>query len=148
MKRFNNNRVRHPSTSHRRLAAMMLAILCIGAFTLADYDLSWRTIDNGGGTSTSASYTLSGTIGQHDAGVMTGGDYVLAGGFWAGGTVSEPECPIPADLNCDGVVDGADLLILLSAWGQCADPSDCPADLNNDGDVDGADLLILLSSWG
>jgi hypothetical protein len=50
-----------------------------------------------------------------------------------------------ADLNCDGVVDGADLLILLSSWGKC---NECPADLNNDGVVDGADLLILLSNWG
>jgi glucose/arabinose dehydrogenase len=52
------------------------------------------------------------------------------------------------DLNCDGVVDGADLLILLSAWGKCADPDNCPADLNDDGTVDGADLLILLAAWG
>jgi hypothetical protein len=55
---------------------------------------------------------------------------------------------IPGDLNGDGVVDGADLLILLSEWGKCDDPDDCPADLNNDGVVDGADLLILLSNWG
>jgi Tol biopolymer transport system component len=52
------------------------------------------------------------------------------------------------DLNGDGVVDGADLLILLSAWGKCNEPDSCPADLNNDGTVDGADLLILLSNWG
>jgi hypothetical protein len=57
------------------------------------------------------------------------------------------DCP-PADLNCDGVVDGSDLLILLSEWGECDDPDDCPADLNNDGFVDGSDLLILLSEWG
>jgi hypothetical protein len=52
------------------------------------------------------------------------------------------------DLNCDGVVDGADLLILLSAWSHCDDPNNCAADLNEDGIVDGADLLILLSNWG
>jgi streptogramin lyase len=55
---------------------------------------------------------------------------------------------IPGDLNGDGVVDGADLLILLSQWGDCDDPGECPGDLNNDGLVDGADLLILLSNWG
>jgi hypothetical protein len=54
----------------------------------------------------------------------------------------------PADLNCDGAVDGADLLILLTAWGECDDPTDCPADLNGDGVVDGGDLLILLANWG
>jgi len=52
--------------------------------------------------------------------------------------------PTP-DLNGDGVVDGADLGILLQSWGTC--PA-CPADLNEDGVVDGADLGILLQSWG
>jgi hypothetical protein len=28
-----------------------------------------------------------------------------------------PQPVAPADLNCDGVVDGGDLLILLSNWG-------------------------------
>jgi hypothetical protein len=48
-----------------------------------------------------------------------------------------------ADLNCDGVVDGADLGMLLSGWGQSG-----PTDLNNDGTTDGADLGMLLSLWG
>jgi hypothetical protein len=54
----------------------------------------------------------------------------------------------PGDLNRDGAVDGADLLMLLSQWGECTDPCECPADLNCDETVDGADLLILLSNWG
>ncbi len=49
-----------------------------------------------------------------------------------------------ADLNGDGVVDGADLGILLGAWGT----SDAGADLNHDGTVDGADLGVLLGAWG
>jgi hypothetical protein len=112
------------------------------------YDISWHTTDGGGGTSTGSDYALSGTIGQPDAGVMSGGDYELAGGFWGGAATDGPDCPIPADLNCDGAVDGADLLILLSAWGDCPNPGNCPADLNSDGAVDGADLLLLLSNWG
>lgn len=51
---------------------------------------------------------------------------------------------ILGDLNGDGVVDGADLGILLGAWG---DGPGSPADLNQDGVVDGADLGILLSAW-
>jgi predicted dienelactone hydrolase len=54
----------------------------------------------------------------------------------------DPGLPSP-DLNGDGVVDGADLGILLAAWGQAGSP----ADLNEDGTVDGADLGILLSAW-
>ncbi|MFO0827373.1 MAG: FG-GAP-like repeat-containing protein [Phycisphaerales bacterium] len=49
-----------------------------------------------------------------------------------------------ADLNGDGVVNAADLGILLGAWGS-SDPS---ADLTNDGAVDAADLGVLLGAWG
>lgn len=55
-----------------------------------------------------------------------------------------PDCEI-GDLNCDGVVDVSDLLILLAAWGNC---ENCPADLNGDGTVDVSDLLVLLANWG
>jgi hypothetical protein len=47
----------------------------------------------------------------------------------------------PADFNGDGAVDGADLGLLLSAWGT---PD---GDLNGDGTTDGADLGLLLSAW-
>ena len=52
--------------------------------------------------------------------------------------------PCPADLNGSGVVDGADLSLVLSAWGS----SPSIADLDHDGDVDGADLSLLLGAWG
>ena len=55
-----------------------------------------------------------------------------------------PACT-PADLNCDGAVDGLDLGQLLGAWGQCGR---CDADLNGDSRVDGIDLGALLGSWG
>lgn len=48
------------------------------------------------------------------------------------------------DLNADGAVNGADLGLLLAAWGTC--PA-CPADLTGDGLVDGADLGLLLANW-
>jgi len=50
---------------------------------------------------------------------------------------------VPADLNGDGIVDGADLGLLLSAWGT-AGPE---ADLDGSGVVDGADLGLVLSAW-
>jgi len=53
--------------------------------------------------------------------------------------------PCPADLSGDGVVDGADLGLLLAAWGACGG---CVADITFDGQVDGADLGMLLASWG
>jgi len=52
-----------------------------------------------------------------------------------------------ADLTGDGVVDGADLGVLLNQWGSAGDPN-VNGDLNGDGTVDGADLGILLNDWG
>jgi hypothetical protein len=54
---------------------------------------------------------------------------------------------IPADLNNDRSVDGADLGMLVSAWGPAGLES-ARADINGNGIVDGADLGILLSFWG
>ena len=56
-----------------------------------------------------------------------------------------PACP--ADLNRDGVVNGADLGLMLGAWGPCPS-SPCAADLNLDGQVNGADLGLMLGAWG
>jgi len=47
------------------------------------------------------------------------------------------------DLTGDGVVDGADLAILLVQWG-----ADGSADFSGDDIVDGADLAVLLAVWG
>jgi len=78
---------------------------------------------------------------------------VRVGGFSGSGTGQlnvfcdgEP-CGEPSDcvgdLNGDGVVNGADLGILLENWGGSG-----VGDLNNDGVVNGADLGILLENWG
>jgi hypothetical protein len=49
----------------------------------------------------------------------------------------------PADIDGDGVVNAADLGVLLAAWGSSLDI----ADINDDGIVDGNDLGLVLSSW-
>jgi hypothetical protein len=48
------------------------------------------------------------------------------------------------DLNDDGKVDGADLAMLLGAWGNGL----IFADMNGDGKVDGADVAQLQAAWG
>jgi chitinase len=50
----------------------------------------------------------------------------------------------PGDLDGSGSVDGADLGMVLSAWGQIGGP----ADLDGSGVVDGADLGAVLAGWG
>ena len=59
--------------------------------------------------------------------------------------VISPETPAcPADLNGDGIVDGADLGPLLGGWGGTGPVGD----INGDGVVDGQDLGAMLASWG
>ncbi len=52
----------------------------------------------------------------------------------------------PQDLTADGVVDAADLSILLGAWGPVKGGSS--ADLDGSQFVDAADLALLLGAWG
>jgi len=52
-----------------------------------------------------------------------------------------------ADLNNDREVNGADVAILLGAWGPCPG-TPCPGDLNLDNEVNGGDLASLLGAWG
>ncbi len=71
------------------ISLALLALLAFAATAVAQtggYDLSWWTVDSGGGSSSaSGSYSLIGTVGQADAGGMSDGEFALYGGFWPGG---------------------------------------------------------------
>jgi hypothetical protein len=95
------------------------------------YDLSWSTVDGGGGTSTNGGYTLSGTIGQPDAGTMSNGPYTLVGGFWSGTSFC--------------LVDIEDLANFIQQW--LENGPDLAADLNGDGKVDLEDYTVLSAYW-
>jgi len=58
------------------------------------------------------------------------------------------QAPELADLNADGVVNVADLLMMFARWGIIQDSSELVADLNNDGEINTVDLLILFANWG
>ncbi len=92
---------------------------------------------------------MSGNVGTGASGIATAGfgDQSLLAGSLTHLDEITVEANItcdPADFNCDEVVDGADLGLLLAAW----DTPDCVADLNFDGTVNGADLGLLLADWG
>jgi glucose/arabinose dehydrogenase len=60
-------------------------------------------------------------------------------------TTGDGVCPPPcaaSDLNCDGVIDSADLGVLLANWGGSG-----AGDIDGSGAVDSADLGALLSAW-
>lgn len=54
--------------------------------------------------------------------------------------------PCIGDLTGDGMINGADVGLMLAAWGNC--PAPCPADLTGDGMVNGADIGLMLAGWG
>ena len=59
------------------------------------YDLSWSTVDGGGGMSAGGQFSVSGTVGQPDAGALVGGQFKIAGGFWSGVSVLQmPGAPV------------------------------------------------------
>ena len=66
-------------------------VVLVHAQSSADYDLTWFTVQSGGGISAGGDYCVGGTAGQPGAGALSGEGYTLAGGFWSGtGPVSSP----------------------------------------------------------
>ena len=82
----------------------------------AQVDLTWNTIDGGGGTSSAGTLSLSMTIGQPDAGSMASGVFTLDGGFWTGAP-GFAACYA----NCDGsttppILNANDFQCFLNAY--------------------------------
>lgn len=105
-------------------------------------DLSWYSIDGGGGDSASGTITLTGSIGQPDAGIMTGASLELRGGFLAAASAAA----IPGDCDADGDVD----LLDYACIEPCITGPDgallvgCDVfDFDSDNDVDLADFAKL-----
>lgn len=109
------------------IVALVLGVACCAQ---AEYEISWYSIDGGGGTSTGGPYSLTGTIGQADTGVSSGGSYVLSAGFW------------PGSFGC--VVNLTDLAVLAEFW---LNAGALAADLDESGRVDLGDFAELSHWW-
>ena len=64
------------------LLLLLAATTLVGAHSGGSFDLSWATVDGGGGKSSGGAFGLHGTIGQPDAGTLAAGSFTLQGGFW------------------------------------------------------------------
>ncbi len=136
----------------------------------SEYDHAYVRVSNDGGLSWSTIYENSNTtfedtswtVEEFDLSAIADGESDVRIRFTMGTTDGSVtfcgwniddvvvEATLPgggsaADLNGDGVVNGADVGLLLAEWGPC---SGCPADLNGDGLVNGADFGLLLADWG
>lgn len=118
------------------VALLMFSLSALGQ-SGGQYDLTWSTIDGGGGTSSGGDFTLRGTIGQPDAGAITGGDYEMLGGFLPG----VPIC----------IVNFEHFAIFAANWLEtgCNDQNDwCGgADLSHMDDVGLEDLRLFVDEW-
>jgi len=77
------------------ICSLMMLAAGFCAASPAIYSINWYKVAGGGGTSTGATYQVSGTIGQQDAGgPMTSGNYSLAGGFWSIFALQTPGGPL------------------------------------------------------
>jgi hypothetical protein len=111
----------------------------------AGFDISWSTVDGGGGVSVGGTFALTGTIGQPDAGpILSGGGFSVAGGFWPGSVQPEPTCPADVALPHNGMVDIDDLVVVITHWGQAGGLGD----VNHDNAINIDDLVQVIVHWG
>jgi hypothetical protein len=88
-----------------------------------------------------------------DTALYIGGSFVNAGGQSANRVARYVACPppaIPGDINGDGHVNIDDLVLVITSWGNCAQPCPpgCPADVNADCLVNIDDLVLVITHWG
>ena len=74
---------------HKIPILTLVALLVLSSAVIAyaqtgnGFDLTWWTVDGGGGTLEGGGYTLAGTVGQPEPGpASTGGGFTLSHGFW------------------------------------------------------------------
>jgi hypothetical protein len=124
-------------TQAKRLILLMIGIGTMLVITTpaaaqsgGTFDLTWNSIDGGGGTSTGGTFELTGTIGQADAGVSSAGSLVSSAGF------------LPGNFGC--VVNLKDLVAFAQKW---LSRSVTGADFDRSGRVDMADFAIFSREW-
>ncbi|OGG16394.1 hypothetical protein A3D77_00995 [Candidatus Gottesmanbacteria bacterium RIFCSPHIGHO2_02_FULL_39_11] len=61
-------------------------------------------------------------------------------------SVTPNPCTLLGDLNCDGKIDGGDLILILGKYGELGGGTG-GEDQNGDGKVDAVDAVILLKNW-
>ena len=75
------------------------------------YQIDWWVIGSGGGTSQSANYQLSGTVGQPIVGRSSSANYSIEAGFWVGAAAGPSGCEyVKGDINNSGVANGIDVV--------------------------------------
>jgi hypothetical protein len=74
--------------------ALLTSLSALSPVLAQNYNIDWFTVDSGGGTSASGSYSIAGTVGQPDASHSSGGNFTLDGGFWGIVAVQSGTAPL------------------------------------------------------
>lgn len=121
----------------RRLVVLLIAgIVCVTSSVAVraqngdSFDLSWSTINGGGGMSAAGEYSLRGTIAQLHTDTMAEGPYRLSGGFW-----HRPVCIVALE----------DLVQFASGW--LDEGTSLPGDFDGDEKVILVDFAHFASYW-
>ena len=69
------------------------AFLGLPGLASAQHEISWWTVDGGGGASSGGVFSLNGSIGQPEGGSMAGGTFTMNGGFWGVVGIPTPGAP-------------------------------------------------------
>ena len=134
------------------VASVWSGVLSIDGSTTTVSNASWNGVIDPGG-STEFGMTINGTwppdfpaLTFNDNPIMMGG--LVGDGGNSGNNGEDENNTCPQDINDDDVVDVSDLLLLIHAWGDCANPEICAADINGDETVAIDDLTALLAAFG
>lgn len=154
------------NTLNRTIERALIGLLAVWLVTTApavgqsgdEYELSWSTIDGGGGVISGGPYTMAVTIAQPDAGYQAGGEFELFGGFWPGAIPYAYTCwdagqcagQPSGDVTCDGSINLADIFALRASYANSkGEPAyNCCADFNHDDTVNLADLFVFKAGFG
>ena len=117
----------------RSAVSILLLMLLAASTATGQYELTWYTIDGGGGQSSGGAYILTGTIGQPDAADSQGDIFIVLGGFLPGGPVCIVNLEHFATFAEYWLMTGTDL------------PADLYVDENNIVNLD--DLNVFLDYW-
>ena len=130
---------RHSNSRPLAVATFAICVLFLATSTLnAQFDLTWFTVDGGGGNSLGATFELNGAIGQVDAGAMSGGSFELNGGFWAA-----TDSILLGDVNLDDVINLLDIDPFIDRLVNGSFQAE--ADCNQDGVVNLLDVGIFVA---
>ncbi|MCD6162943.1 MAG: hypothetical protein J7K40_11090 [candidate division Zixibacteria bacterium] len=136
----------------------MLLLAAASAAIAQTYQIDWYVIGSGGGSSSSESYSVDGTIGQPIVGQTSSENYIVEAGFWVGSGAGPSGYEyLPGDVNMANglwppLVIGGDVTFLVNYFKGLPASQPClldgfwaSADANGDCIVIGSDVIRLVN---